>query len=63
MNFKKIIIYRNDVLFDILDEIKEILNYELTKVNEKNFKKFEEASSSDFIIISDIEIKKYKNFP
>ena len=62
MNFKKIIIYRNDVLFDILDEIKEILNYELTKVNEKNFKKFEEASSSDFIIISDIEIKKYKNF-
>ena len=61
MNFKKIIIYRNDVLFGILDEIKEILNYDLIKVNEKNFKKFEADSLSDFVIVSDTEIKKYKN--
>ncbi len=61
MNFKKIIIYRNDVLFDILDEIKEIFNYDLIKVDEKNFQKFETVLSSNFVIISNLEIKGYKN--
>ena len=61
MKFKKIIIYRNDVLFDVLDEIKEIFNYDLTKIDEKNFQKFESDTLGDFIIIYDTEIKKYKN--
>ena len=36
MNFKKIIIYEFDVLFNILDEIKENLNFELIEGNSKN---------------------------
>ena len=62
MNQKKIIIHRNDILFDILYEIKEIFNYELIKVNEKNFQKLKLTLSSDYIIISNSEIKGYKNF-
>ena len=62
MNQKKIIIHRNDILFDILDEIKEIFNYELIKVNEKNFQKLKLTLSSDYLIISNSEIKNYKNF-
>ena len=61
MNFKKIIIYRNDDLFDILYEIREILNYDLVKINEKNFKDLETAASGDFLIISNFEIIGYKN--
>ena len=37
MNLKKIIIYHHDVLFNILDEIKEKLNFNLEKVNKENF--------------------------
>ena len=62
MNQKKIIIHRNDILFDILYEIKEIFNYELIKADEKNFQKLKLTLSSDYIIISNSEIKGYKNF-
>ena len=52
MNSKKIFIYQYDILFDILSEIKEKLNFELEKVNEKNLKDLKENFSSDYLVIS-----------
>ncbi len=52
MNSKKIVIYQYDILFDILSEIKEKLNFELEKVNEKNLKDLKENFSSDYLVIS-----------
>ena len=38
MNLKKLIIYRHDTLFNILNEIKEILNFDLINANEHDIK-------------------------
>jgi hypothetical protein len=38
MNLKKIIIFDNDILFNILNEIKDDLNFELKKLNVKDLK-------------------------
>ena len=55
MNSKKIVIYQYDILFDILSEIKEKLNFELEKVNEKNLKNLKENFSSDYLVISKVK--------
>ena len=39
MNFKTLIIYEADILFEILDEIKEKLNFSIIKTDEKNLSK------------------------
>ena len=36
MNLKKIIVYQDNVLFSILNEIKENFNFEVFKANKKN---------------------------
>ena len=36
MNSKKIIIFDYDILFNILDEIKENLNFDIINCNQKN---------------------------
>ena len=46
MNPKKIIIYQQDTLFNILDEIKETLDFEIIKANKDIFEDYK---------------KKYKN--
>ena len=61
MNLKKIIIYRDNVLFEILNEIKEILNFDLTKVDEINFKNIEQNLGTDILVISKSKIHKIKN--
>ena len=38
MNFKTLIIYESDTLFEILDEIKENLNFSIIKTDKKIFK-------------------------
>ena len=58
MNSKKIIIFHYDILFDILYEIKEKLNFDLIKGNEKNLEDLEKNSSVDYLIIS----KEKKNY-
>ena len=60
MNLKKIIIYDFDILFDILDEIKENLNFDLIKANKSNFKEKSEFLKTDYLVISRLE-KKYLN--
>ena len=52
MNLKKIIIYHHDVLFNILYEIKEKLNFNLEKVDKENFEELKKYLSTDYLIIS-----------
>tara|TARA_B100001142_G_scaffold37221_1_gene32640 strand:+ start:2039 stop:2602 length:564 start_codon:yes stop_codon:yes gene_type:complete len=61
MNSKKIIIYQHDDLFDILNEIKEILNFDLIKANSKNFDTIKSNLSNDYLIISDTASDNIKN--
>ena len=61
MNSKKIIIYDYDILFDILHEIKDYLNYEFIKADSKNFKKINNEANSDFLIITQKENNEFKN--
>ena len=52
MNSKKLIIYDNSNLFNILNEIKENLNFELINANKDNFESIKKDLNSDFIIVS-----------
>ena len=61
MNLKKLIIYRHDTLFNILNEIKEILNFDLINANEHDIKELIKNLKCDFLIISKIEKKDLKN--
>ena len=58
MILKKLFIYDNDILFDILNEIKENLNFEPIKIDKKNLI---DQNDLDFLIISKAENKIYKN--
>ncbi len=55
MNLKKIIIYQNDILFDILNEIKEKFNLDIIRSDEKKFKDLQKDTSSDYLIISEVK--------
>ena len=60
MNSKKIIIFDYDVLFNILDEIKENFNFDLINSNQKNFDSLKDKLENDFLIISKEKKKKFK---
>tara|TARA_B100000902_G_scaffold286786_1_gene272896 strand:- start:1083 stop:1646 length:564 start_codon:yes stop_codon:yes gene_type:complete len=62
MNSKKIIVYHLDILFDILDEIKEKLNFEIIKVNTENFSEIKEDIDDDFLLITRTPVRNFKNF-
>ena len=45
---KKIIIYEHDVLFEILDEIKEKLSFDIIKANKKDFENIKKKIKNKF---------------
>ena len=61
MNSKKIIIFDYDVLFNILDEIKENFNFDLINSNQKNFNTLTANLEKDFLIISKEKKNNLKN--
>ena len=61
MNHKKLIIYEYDSLFNILNEIKENLNFELLKAQENDFQNIVANLTSDFLIISKKNLEKMNN--
>ena len=61
MNSKKIIIFDYDILFNILDEIKENLNFDIISCNQKNLNTIIGKLEKDFLIISRKKEKKLKN--
>ena len=61
MNSKKIIIFKNDVLFDILHEIGETFKFDLIKANDENLEEIKKKSGANLLIISVIDNLKFKN--
>ena len=61
MNSKKIIIYQHDTLFNILDEIKEILNFEIIKADKKIFEDYKKNTKADYLFILKFEDKYLQN--
>ena len=61
MSHKKLIIYEYDSLFNILDEIKENLNFELLRAQENDFQNIVSNLTSDFLIISKKNLEKMNN--
>ena len=61
MNHKKLIIYEYDSLFNILNEIKENLNFELLRAQENDFQNIVSNLTSDFLIISKKNLEKINN--
>ena len=61
MNFKKLIIYQYEILFDILDEIKEKFEFDLFKANKNNLEELKINLKEDFLIISKIDNGDLKN--
>ena len=61
MNHKKLIIYEYDSLFNILNEIKENLNFELIKAQENDFQNIVLNMTSDFLVISKKNLEKINN--
>ena len=61
MNHKKLIIYEYDSLFNILNEIKENLNFELIRAQENDFQNIVLSLTSDFLVISQKNLEKINN--
>ena len=61
MNHKKLIIYEYDSLFNIINEIKENLNFELLRAQENDFQNIVSNLTSDFLIISKKNLEKMNN--
>ena len=61
MNSKKIIVFDYDTLFEILDEIKEKLNFDVTKIDTKNINQVKDDSNGDFLLVSRLPVSNFKN--
>ena len=61
MNLKKIIIYEFEILFQILEEIKEKFNLDLISADNLSFDDKINKISAQYLIISQSELKGYKN--
>ena len=61
MYHKKLIIYEYDSLFNILDEIKENLNFETIKANKDNIESIKLDLKSDFLVLSKNNFDKDSN--
>ena len=61
MNLKKIIIYQDNVLFSILNEIKENFNFEVLKANKKELDNHINTYQNDFILVSKFKVGNFQN--
>ncbi len=52
MNSKKLIIFEHPILFNILNEISEVLNFELIQTDRNHLNDIEKKLTSDFLVIS-----------
>ena len=62
MNSKTLIVYESQILFEILDEIKEYLNLEIINSSEKDFKNINFENLDNYVIVSTKEHKNIENF-
>ena len=61
MNSRILIIYEYQILYQVLNEISEILNFEIIQFNEKDFKEFIYDQKNNYLIISEKKIEGVKN--
>tara|TARA_Y100000816_G_C25932741_1_gene486422 strand:+ start:226 stop:786 length:561 start_codon:yes stop_codon:yes gene_type:complete len=61
MNLRILIIYEYQILYQVLNEISESLNFEIIQSNEKNFKQFNYDQKNNYLIISEKKIEGVKN--
>ena len=61
MNSKILIIYEYQILFEILNEISESLNFKIIECNKKEYSKIKLDSEIDYLIISQKKIKNLNN--
>ena len=61
MNSKTLIIYEYQILYEILREIKEVLNFDIMEINQKNLEKLNLDEFEDYLILCSKEIPKLKN--
>ena len=62
MNFKKIIVYQHDTLFNILDEIKEKFNLDIFNANIENLDEIKKNLGEDFILISKSPVQNFEGY-
>ena len=61
MSSRILIIYEYQILYQILNEVSESLNFEIIQFNEKDLKEFKHNPESNYVIISKQEIRGIKN--
>ncbi len=61
MNLKKIFIYEYDILFDILNEIKEKFNLDIIKADKIKYSQLKNDISNDYLIISGTKQTEMRN--
>ena len=62
MNPKTLIVYKSQILFEILDEIKEYLNLKVISANDEDLKHINLKILDNYVIISTKEQKNFENF-
>ena len=62
MKSKTLIVYESQILFEILDEIKEYLNLEIINSSEKDFKNINFENFDNYVIVSTKEHKNIENY-
>lgn len=61
MKSKKIVFYHQDILFEIFDEIKDKLSFELIKADQKIFNDLAKKIDSDYLFILESKNHKLRN--
>ena len=61
MNSRILIIYEYQILYQILNEISESLNFEITQSNSKDLKEFKYDPKNNYLIVSKKKIEGIKN--
>ena len=61
MNSRILIIYEYQILYQILNEISESLNFEITQSNSKNLKELKYDPKNNYLIVSKKKIEGIKN--
>ncbi len=61
MNSRILIIYEYQILYQVLNEINERLNFKIIQCNKKNFKEFHYDLKNNYLIISKKKIEGIKN--
>ncbi len=61
MNSKKIAVYQYDILFEILEELKDKINFDIIKVDKENLDQIKNDLKEDFLLISKSPLQDHKD--